>query len=221
MYLADERGCSQADWFRSMHTFNFGQFDHPHKTAAGPLYVLNDDTLAGQRSVDLLVKEDSEVLLMPLVGCIVCKNGKGFDEVIEAGDCFKLLVKAGTTLTLTNPYRDELVNYLVLWYKKPVKTWEKKISCFDVFNYRNRFLDLFPGSKSPKYYIGKFGGRAELLHRLASPHNAVFIFVLEGAFEVQYRLLHARDGLLLWDVHEVELEALSSDAIILAVEFSV
>jgi len=35
---------------------------------------------------------------------------------------------------------------------------------------------------------------------------------------VQHRLLHARDGLVLWDAKEIEMEALSNDAIILLLE---
>ncbi len=41
----------------------------------------------------------------------------------------------------------------------------------------------------------------------------------QGAFEVQGRLLHARNGLGLWDdTNLLELEALSNDAIVLLVE---
>jgi len=52
----------------------------------------------------------------------------------------------------------------------------------------------------------------------------VFAFVIQGAFviqeafEVQGRLLHARDGLGLWDdTNLIKLEALSNDAIVLLV----
>jgi redox-sensitive bicupin YhaK (pirin superfamily) len=44
------------------------------------------------------------------------------------------------------------------------------------------------------------------------------VYVIEGAFEVQYRLLHARDGLALWEAERVEWEALSNDAILLVLE---
>jgi len=46
------------------------------------------------------------------------------------------------------------------------------------------------------------------------------IFVLEGAFEAEGRLLHSRDGLALWDTNEIEIEALSNDAIILLIEIT-
>jgi len=37
-------------------------------------------------------------------------------------------------------------------------------------------------------------------------------------FEAEGRLLHERDGLALWDTVEIEMEALSNDAIILLIE---
>ena len=47
-----------------------------------------------------------------------------------------------------------------------------------------------------------------------------FVFVIEGAFEVQGTLLHERDGLALWKTEEVEMEALSNEAIILVIELT-
>lgn len=59
---------------------------------------------------------------------------------------------------------------------------------------------------------------AQLKYTLKNPKNSIFIFVIEGIFEVQNRLLHARDGLSLTDIDTVELEALSNDAVILLLE---
>ena len=33
IYIADQRGCSQMDWFRSFHTFNFGSYLNENKTS--------------------------------------------------------------------------------------------------------------------------------------------------------------------------------------------
>lgn len=35
---------------------------------------------------------------------------------------------------------------------------------------------------------------------------------ISGAFEINGRLMHARDGLALWDVNSIEIEALSAEA---------
>jgi hypothetical protein len=69
-----------------------------------------------------------------------------------------------------------------------------------------------------KSFIGKLDGRAELTYELSNPNNNAFVFVLEGAFEVQYRLLESKGGLALWNTRQVELEALSDSAIILVLE---
>ena len=46
----------------------------------------------------------------------------------------------------------------------------------------------------------------------------LYFFVIQDAFEVANRLLEAKDGLGLWGEKEVELEALSNKAIILALQ---
>ncbi|MEO5593159.1 MAG: hypothetical protein ABIR15_06605 [Chitinophagaceae bacterium] len=46
----------------------------------------------------------------------------------------------------------------------------------------------------------------------------LFAFVIKGAFEMEGRLPHARDGWALWDTGAAEMKALSNDAIILVIE---
>lgn len=73
----------------------------------------------------------------------------------------------------------------------------------------------------PQVSIGKFTGRHDVVYTPANPHNRLFVYVIDGAFEVQGRLLHPRDGLGLWDEPDnIELEALSNDAIVLLIELS-
>jgi quercetin 2,3-dioxygenase len=46
----------------------------------------------------------------------------------------------------------------------------------------------------------------------------MFVYILEGAFEVQYRLMEKGDGLALLNTRNMEIEALSNDAIILILD---
>jgi quercetin 2,3-dioxygenase len=41
--------------------------------------------------------------------------------------------------------------------------------------------------------IGKFKGREEAVYTLADASNRLFLFVIEGAFEMHGRLMHPRD----------------------------
>ena len=217
IFLADERGCSELNWFRSYNTFQFGVYTREHKTPFGSLYVLNDDTLAGGQYISMVIEEDTTVVLLPVVGAITITDSTGYSDHIEAGQCRLHTVRRSTTITIGNPFDQELVNFLQLWIKRPAASadiGQQKVS-FDLDGQKNQLVEL---SSALTAFIGKFDGRSEIEYQVQHPGNGVFVFVIEGAFEVQYRLLHARDGLGLWDTDTIELEALSNDAIVLLLE---
>jgi redox-sensitive bicupin YhaK (pirin superfamily) len=220
IFLADERGHNEMDWFRSFNTFNFGKFQLEHKTPFGPLYVLNDDTLAGGKHISMTMEANSLLLLIPIVGAVTYKDNLDNSTLIEAGECQVYAIPAGTTFQIGNPYEEELVNYLQIWfYNTPVEADnDPQIIHFDIVNYRNQLVSI-PAHNTPyKLCIGKYDGREESVYKMNDARNGLFVFVIEGAFEVQFRLLHPRDGLALWEAEEIELEALSNDAILLVME---
>lgn len=91
---------------------------------------------------------------------------------------------------------------------------------FDLVGNKNKLVNIVNASERfLKVSIGQFTGREEALYTLNDFNNSLFVFIIEGAFEVQGRLLQPRDGLALWDVEEpVDLEALSNEAIIVLIE---
>ncbi|SFD09026.1 hypothetical protein SAMN05518672_101416 [Chitinophaga sp. CF118] len=210
IFLAAERGLNELSWFRSYNTFNFGRYYNEHKMPFGALYVLNEDTLAGGRSIMMQVEEDSDIILIPVVGAVACE-----DQIVEAGQTQFLSMKAGTSFSITNPYETELIKFLQIWIKVPGTT-ASRLTSFDVDTDKNKLISVDKG-----ILIGKFDGREEAEYKISHPANGIFAFVIEGVFEVQYRLLHAGDSLGLWEVEHIELEALSNDAIILLVEMPV
>lgn len=220
IFLAEERGHNEMEWFRSFNTFNFGHYQHDHKSPFGPLYVLNDDTLAGGKSISMTVEADSEILLFPIVGAITYNDNNGNSTLIEAGECQVYDAPKGTTIKIGNLYDNELVNFLQIWfYKNGVEPDSvPQVVPFDIVNFRNQLVPIAVDNNSYKFGIGKYTGREESTYKLSDQNNGLFVYVIEGAFEVQYRLLHARDGLALWEAKEVEWEALSNDAIIFVME---
>ena len=94
---------------------------------------------------------------------------------------------------------------------------QPEILSFDIQNDKNNLIELYT-NKNTKYLLGKFLGREEITYQLSQNGRSAFVFVVEGAFEVQYRLLEVRDGLAIWNLPKVEIEALSNDAIILLIE---
>jgi quercetin 2,3-dioxygenase len=219
IFLADDRGHSEMAWFRSYNTFNFGKYNNEHKAAFGSLYVLNDDTLAGGKNLKLSIEENSHVILIPIVGAVAYTDSNGNESLLQAGEAQLCSLQQGTSITITNPYEKETINFLQVWIKNndSLPSGEIHQTAFDLNN-NNQLILLFKGCNDTQLSIGKYDGRAEDIYKLSKQGNSVFAFVIEGAFEVQNRLLHARDGLALWELQEVEFEALSNEAIILFVE---
>ncbi len=222
IYLADERGVDEEDSFRSHQTFNYGKFFNEYKTPFGNLYLLNDDTLGGGRSIKMKVPESSCFVLLPVVGAIDYKDSLGNESLINAGEIQMIELPEGTDFELLNPYENDLVNYIQFWLRIPVIEIRSVplILDFNLVSNKNKLLKIT--NDLPHYVkvsIGQFTGRKEALYQLKDTNKGLFIFVIEGAFEVAGRLLHPRDGLALWDVNgSVDLEALSNEAIVLLLE---
>ncbi len=215
IFLADERGHNEVSWYRSYNTFNFGRYQNEYKTPIGSLYVLNDDTLAPGGSIRMGVEDNTCMVLLPMVGAIEYVDSWGNIGKVQAGQVQLLNIPKGGFIRITNPFEHELVSFLQLWIKVADRIAENQFQAFDLTGNKNRFISLFD---TINLSIGQFDGRAEAEYKPNNPGAAMFMFVIDGEFEVQHRLLHARDGLALWDVAEIEMEALSNNAIILLLE---
>ena len=212
IFLADDRGLQEQAGRRRYYTFNADGFYNEHKTPFGALYALHEDTLDAEQSITLHVNAATDILLLPTVGAITWKDNTGQSGTVAAGQSLYYTAHHGAVLVISNPYENALVNFLQWWFKRraAAEYSAPQLTDFDLNLHKDQLCTL-----GRQAWIGKFNGRAEAVHTLDAPDHGLFVFVLEGAFEVQYRLLNARDGLALWDVREVEIEALSNDAIVI------
>lgn len=224
MFLAAERGLYETNLLRSYRSFNFGEFYNEHKAGFADLYMLNDETLAPGHSVKMHVDRHSYVVILPVVGEVAYIDAQGNDVAVQAGQMYISKVASGSVIELKNPFDDELVNFLQLRVAINDSTavyWGIGIWSFDLNLSKNRFAAITStdGAAPPiPVSIGKFDGRQELAYQLKNERNGVYAFVLGGAFELQNRLLHAKDGLAVWGATVIEAEALSNDAILLLLE---
>jgi quercetin 2,3-dioxygenase len=236
IYLSEQRGQTQSEGFRSFHTFNFGAYQHESRQSFGSLYVLNDDTLAGGQRLKMAVEEDSHIILLPIVGAIAYKNSLNTDGTsrnnreegyLSAGQAQIFAAGKGMSFEIENPYDMALVNVLQIWTKRSAQNFVPSIENFgfDLSEQKNSLISFYTDGTSrdnreggTSCHIGQFDGRKEGVFSLKNAQNGVFTFVIEGVFEVQNRLLEARDGLSLSNIKEVEFEALSNNAIILFLE---
>lgn len=225
IFLAEERGLHQADGFRSESTF---RHENEHKHRFGNIYLLNDDMLASGRRMNLSVGERSHAIILPLAGAVKVRKSAVNENLVVAGQALIYSIWPGETIEIINPFAEEFINYLKILtrpgdYEGKLDTGALTFN--DVNTQINKLTNIFtPGTmqRHPSFSIsiGKFSGRGEAVYSLTRENAGCFLFVIAGAFEVNGCLLHARDGLGLWNAGQIEMEALSNDAIILLIETS-
>lgn len=222
IYLSNARGITNRSTFRSFHTFNHGGYFDESRKAFGNLLVCNDDTLAASNAIITSITKDVEVIIIPVVGSIEVKDKNDIPNTVEAGQAFIVRLKKGEYYQISNPYKDEFVNFLQIWLEKAaiVEDQHQERISFDLDNNKNKLQRI-----GENCYIGKFSGREEGYITIEGRNKGAFAFIIEGAFEFQNRLLEARDSLALWNEDgehlQIEFEALSNDAIVLIVEVAI
>jgi redox-sensitive bicupin YhaK (pirin superfamily) len=225
IYLADQRGCSQEDWFRSFHIFNAGKYFNENRRPFGNLNTFNDTTLKSGHTLVRYTKEETVIMLLPVVGALNVRIGNNDYTRTDVGEVFIVTVPKDSIVEIVNPYEDDLINFLEIWYTIPssVIVPAGKV-LFDLDNRKDILIPLSLNAERDLHTsscIGKFSGRGEGIYTPTGSSHGVFVFVLEGAFEVANRLLHARDGLALYEVEAVDFEALSNNAIIMFMEVKI
>lgn len=222
IYLAEQRGITLVDQsYRSWHTFNAGDYQNPHREAPGALRAFNEDTLAGGQRMVHQSAEAADILLLPLVGGItVAFYSERPQQYVEAGTLLVVNLSEGEKYTVANPFEANLVSYLHLVVRRVTFKTGSELHTFDLRQHLNGLLKLAEVDNCYQFLIGQFDGRAELNQTLEGAFKNSFIFIIDGVFEVQNRLLHARDGLLLTQVQEFDFEALANNSIILLLNLS-
>ncbi|WP_338874456.1 pirin [Spirosoma sp. SC4-14] len=217
IYLADQRGHSTLGSFQSFHSFNFGPYFDESRKPFGSLRLLNDDSLKAGAEFSLTVEEPTDILLLPVVGGLEYKTLQT-NDFVEAGEVQVLSLDAGMSYEVRNPYRVELINFIQIWLSRNQPNLSDQRWAFNL-GQKNTLFTIF-SSDDNIGFIGKFDGRHDDYYPIMNPENGVFVFVVSGVFEVQNRLLHARDGLALTNIASstIEFEALSNDAILLLIE---
>ncbi|HEX2628871.1 MAG TPA: hypothetical protein VHM26_07665 [Chitinophagaceae bacterium] len=222
MFLADDRGLHQTARFQSRHTFNFGSYQQEHKQPFNNMYVWNDDVLDAGCSVRMSIEERSWVVLLPVIGAIAYKDSLQRESLPAAGQVQVLLLNKGDSMEIANPFAEGLVNFLQVWIRTDDNDGNETATPF-TYDVNANINSMFAIHEASSFIIsiGKFEGRGETVYHTKNKSSPVFLFVLEGVFEAEGRLLHARDGLALQNISSIEMEALSNDAIILAIETNI
>lgn len=217
IFLADQRGLKQNKKIKRFSTFNFEQYHNPDKLAVDKLYLFNDDMLAGGETTCFEVDKDSYIIILPVTGAVNYLDDSENETDVTIEEAIVVYVGEGANITLSNPFIEDVINYLCIGISadEPMPN-NPRFYNFSLTQ-QNQLLKINNDELPFALKIGRFEGRKETEYQLAE--NAKLLsFVISGAFEMDGRLLHEKDSLLLWDTNKIELEALSNNAVILTIE---
>lgn len=213
---SEERGIIATNNYNCFSCFNYENYQQESRKPYVNLTVFNDETLARKEKIKYDLDENQVVILIPLVGTIVLEN-YGDSESIAVNQIHTFYVEKGKSFDISNPYEKDLVNFLQIRFQlDSIKT---NTYNFDLET-RNEFVNLITCDEF-SISIGIFDARKDSFYKLNNIKKGLFAFVLNGAFEFQNRLLENRDGLKIWNIQEIELEALSENAMLLLLEIGI
>ena len=220
IYLADQRGFMESLILQRYSTFNFEKYYNEDAEPFGDLFLLNDDSIAGGKLNFFLSKADSLQIFMPITGRvdIVC-NGKEYS--LETGQVQVLNLGKGEVLEISNPYQNDTINYIQIGIRTDMflLRHSEMLFNFDFEKDKNTLIEIVSNPKLPfKLSAVIFAGREEAIYKMQSPESSFYAFIIDGAFEIESRLLNRRDGLALWNAEKVKLKALDNNAMVLVLE---
>ncbi|ROI03025.1 hypothetical protein EGI16_12740 [Chryseobacterium sp. G0240] len=157
--------------------------------------------------------EERILLILPLYGEIIITD---FYEVISAGMSLTLNTQTGKDVVIKNLVYHDQTDVLIFEFKKEEHIQGYCKNELD-FALKNNVFKISKTLPQPNF-IGLYNGRAEGFYKLKDPEKSIFGMVINGTFEFQNRLIENRDAILLWELMELEFEALSENALILFME---
>lgn len=210
IYLAKARGQWQTQGYNCWSTFNFGNYQEESKKAFGSLFLFNYQIIAPKQRTTIVTQKDSLHYILPLYGGIQYQN-----KLIATEQIQQIVSDKETSFELSNPF-DENVSFLQIAFNTNALNLENDLAEFD-FGKKNKLISLFKNNAA-NAYIAQFDGRKEAYYPLKNKGNGIFVYIINGAFEFENRLLETGDALSIKEIEDVEWESLSENAMLLLIE---
>jgi quercetin 2,3-dioxygenase len=221
IYLSDQRYLVETESIRRYSTFNTNIFYHDHLQPLGPLQQLDDIMLDSIKSSSVITHTAVYYILLPVTGEVAYQQDECYSTITDTGQLLISTLPAHTHIVLSNLYPQKWINYLQLTINistsfEPLSS--TRVFDFDLIIQPNELIKITTAEYPFNISIGHFEGKQECIYHLQNQQCLFYAFVITGIFELEGRLLHERDGLALWQREQVELKALSLDAVIIVLE---
>ncbi|MBY0348864.1 MAG: pirin family protein [Hydrotalea flava] len=205
LHTAASRGHAQHGWLNSWHTFSFADYYNPERMHFGALRVLNDDTVAPGMGFGAHPHQNMEIISIPLHGDLHHKDNTGRDAIIKENDVQIMSAGSGIVHSETNANKDKQVQFLQIWvmpknlniaprYQQITLQQEDLLNRLKTIVAPNDENALWI-NQDAWFSMGKFSKDTTIEYRLQNKNHGVYIFMIEGAANVNKITLNKRDAL--------------------------
>lgn len=225
-HAAETRGNANHGWLNANHSFSFANYHNPERMNFGALRVLNDDTIAAGMGFGTHPHENMEIITIPLEGDLEHKDSMGNIGVINEGEIQVMSAGTGVHHSEYNKNADQAVKVLQLWVfpkKQNVTPRYDQMSVRDLKKPNDFYQVLSPNSEDAGmwvhqdtwFHLGEFDVEKSLDYTIKKPGNGVYVFVIEGSFNVEGENLKKRDAIGIWDTETINFTAQSQSKVLL------
>jgi redox-sensitive bicupin YhaK (pirin superfamily) len=222
---ANERFHLESDWLSAYWLFSFDRYYDPNNLNFGPLRVFNHDTVAGGGGFPTHPHREMEIVTYVLEGALAHKDSTGGRGVIGAGEVQRMTAGTGIAHSELNASESEPVRLLQIWLHPATPGlkpgYEQKQ--FTTEQRTGRLLPIVAGQDQPgtlkihqdaTFYVARLSAGDSVAHELKAGRR-VFLYVIEGALEVNGEKLATGDQARIAAVEQLKLVATQASEIIL------
>jgi quercetin 2,3-dioxygenase len=225
LHRAETRGHANHGWLDSHHSFSFAGYYDPERMGFGKLRVINDDIVAGGRGFGKHPHQNMEIISIPLSGDLAHRDSMGHIKVIQQGDVQIMSAGTGVTHSEFNHNADQSVNFLQIWVLPKEQNIEPRYAqeTFLAETRKNSFQTVVSPqagqgvwiNQDAYFSLGNLENGFKTSYQLHNPSHGVYVFVIEGQAQIAGEKLAKRDGMGVWQLDSLEIEALADTEILL------
>jgi len=190
----------------------------------GVLRVLNDDTVAPRMGFNLHPHKNMEIVSIPLNGGLEHKDSMNNLSVITEGDIQVMSAGTGIFHSEKNKNSDVPVKFLQIWLIPNKENVEPRYDQIRINFTNNGFKQILSPNPDDEgvwiyqnawFYIGKFTENIKTTYKLKEKNNGLYVFVIEGGAVLNGRKLEKRDGIGIWEIKKIEINADANSKILI------
>lgn len=211
------RGTKHLGWLLSKFSFSFSGYQNPVMKGFGTLKVFNDDTVQKGGGFGIHAHVNMEIISVMLQGKMNHKDTLGYTEIVEKD--WVQIMSAGSGLR-HEEYNvgDEDVKFLQIWIEPKLQNitprYQKRFFSRD--KRKNKLQTIVSSeegsehcwiNQNAKLNLGWFEEGQTLQYSMNPTNKCIYIFVLEGAVEIDNEVIGKRDGMGIWQTASFEITA--------------